>query len=407
MKADISNFTRKLKLREKFWDSQQKDTSIVKNKSKLDIHCTDTDLSQIIDNINSITLLATKKEHNLPAEELKALKELKSYNDIVIKKADKSSTLIIMDDEVYKDKLVLKDDLHRTTYELVSNKTDHKAIQDLKILTHKHSSCLTTQEISYINNKEWKSSQFYTLPKIHKNEAIINKVKQSKTSYIQIEIPLELKGRPIIAGPLCPTQRLSELLEKILTPLVSHLKSYIKDDWDFLRKLPNSVNYDSKLITYDIVSLYTSIPHDLGIAAIRYWFNNKRYLIPSRFSEEFVLESCLFVLSNNNFMFDSNHYHQLKGTKFAPPYACLTIGYLEETKLYIELPFHFSTSSCVLIQNMFCRFIDDGYILWPSELDINIFTNILNNISFTVEPGAHHVSEDGEITEQINFLDAF
>ena len=220
--------------------------------------------------------------------------------------------------------------------------------------------------------------------------------------------------RTIIAGPLCPTQRLSKLLEKILTPLVSHLKSYIKDDWDFLRKFPNSVNYDSKLFTCDIVSLYTSIPHNLGIAAIRYWFNIKRYLIPSRFSEEFVLERCLFVLSNNNFIFDSNHYHQLKGTaigtKFAPPYGCLTIGYLEETKLYIELPFHFSTSSCELIQNMFCRFIDDGFILWPSELGINIFTNILNklnkNISFTVEPGAH-VSEGGEITEQINFLDVF
>ena len=84
MKADISNFTRKLKLREKFWDSQQKDTSIVKNKSKLDIHCTDTDLFQIIDNINSITPLATKKEHNLPAEELKALKELKGIKRIKV-----------------------------------------------------------------------------------------------------------------------------------------------------------------------------------------------------------------------------------------------------------------------------------------------------------------------------------
>ena len=42
-------------------------------------------------------------------------------------------------------------------------------------------------------------------------------------------------------------------------------------------------------------------------------------------------------------------------------------------------------------------------------MDINIFTNILNNLNtnifFTVEPGVNHISEDGEITEQINFLD--
>ena len=48
--------------------------------------------------------------------------------------------------------------------------------------------------------------------------------------YIYIYI---YKDRPIIAGPNSPTQHLSELLEKILYPLVPYLKSYIKDDWDF------------------------------------------------------------------------------------------------------------------------------------------------------------------------------
>ena len=37
-------------------------------------------------------------------------------------------------------------------------------------------------------------------------------------------------------------------------------------------------------------------------------------------------------------------------TMFAPPYACLTIDYLEETKLNIELPIQFNTSPCELIE---------------------------------------------------------
>ena len=75
---------------------------------------------------------------------------------------------------------------------------------------------------------------------------------------------------------------LSELLEKLLTPIVKTLKSYIKDDWDFLRKLPSTNDYDCKLFSCDMVSLYTSIPHDLGLTAIQYWLNT-RDLVPSRF----------------------------------------------------------------------------------------------------------------------------
>ena len=77
-----------------------------------------------------------------------------------------------------------------------------------------------------------------------------------------MDTPSDLKARIIVAGPCSPTQRLSELLQKILAPLVPMQQSYIKDDWDLLRKLPrnNTTNYD--LFSCDVTSLYTSIPHD-------------------------------------------------------------------------------------------------------------------------------------------------
>ena len=38
------------------------------------------------------------------------------------------------------------------------------------------------------------------------------------------------------------------------------------------------------------------------------------------------------------------------GTKFAPPYACLSVGYLEETILFPRLlPLHFTLTECKLI----------------------------------------------------------
>ena len=86
-----------------------------------------------------------------------------------------------------------------------------------------------------------------------------------------MKTPLSLKGRPVIAGPSSPTQHLSELLETILAPLVPFLKSYIKDDWDFLRKFPSELDPNCDMFSCDIVSLYTNITHDLGLRALEYW----------------------------------------------------------------------------------------------------------------------------------------
>ena len=63
--------------------------------------------------------------------------------------------------------------------------------------------------------------------------------------------PNSLKGCPIIAVPNSPTQKLSSLLQKILTPLVPKLKSYTKDDWDFLKK-DNTEKFRPKLYIFNV-----------------------------------------------------------------------------------------------------------------------------------------------------------
>ena len=75
---------------------------------------------------------------------------------------------------------------------------------------------------------------------------------------------------------------------------------------------------------------------------IGYWLHKKRELILQRFTNDFIIKSLKFVLKNNNVLFDDNMYLQLlltaMSTKCAPPHACLTVGYLEETKLTYKLP---------------------------------------------------------------------
>ena len=107
---------------------------------------------------------------------------------------------------------------------------------------------------------------------------------------------------------------------------------------------------DSVLYSCDIEILYTSISIELGIGAIDYWIKRKRNLIPEHFRKKFITGSVKFTLKNENFLFDSKMFNHVFGTaivtKCAPPYACLTIGYQEETKLFTqELPNTFQSKN--------------------------------------------------------------
>ena len=313
----------------------------------------------------------------------------------------------------YRDKLVLSDHLNTNTYSIAPINSDKKVHKELGKLIEKHKNCLTSKEREYILKSDWQSSNFYVLPKIHKSKEIIEKFKQTHSEYVEMTVPEDLKGRPITAGPKAPTRGLSELLEKILSPFVPKLKTYVKDDKDFLSRIPRQVDFDCELISCDIVSLYTNIPHDLGVEAVRYWIQRHPELIPSRFTTDFIVEAVLFVLKNNFFMFDGVCWHQdigtAMGTVMAPPYACLSIGYLEETRLEpVILPRYFSREDCHLILELLLRYIDDGFITWPKRLNLQHFMDALNSlhpsIKFTIERGVNGMI-NGLRVQILNFLD--
>ena len=194
--------------------------------------------------------------------------------------------------------------------------------------------------------------------------------------------------------------------------MVPYLRSYVKDEWSFVRIFPTIVPYKAKLVSCDIVSLYTSIPKSLGLEALEYWIDKLRSLIPERFTKEFIMKLADFVLSNNYCRFGETMWHQIVGTSmgsiFAPPYACLTVGFLEETKLYPTLlPSKFDAISCAKIIEYFFRFMDDGTTLLPDYVQEGVFLDLLNSmhpaIKYTVE-NPDLVSEEGRIVQKLVFL---
>ena len=82
---------------------------------------------------------------------------------------------------------------------------------------------------------------------------------------------------------------------------------------------------------------------------------------------EFLLEEIKFILENKHFCFNDTYFLQTKGTavgtKFAPIYATLVLGYLEET-LYRKVEDVFDLNFKTYIEENFKRFLDGCFILF-------------------------------------------
>ena len=107
-----------------------------------------------------------------------------------------------------------------------------------------------------------RTSCIYFLPKIHKPNN---------------------PGRPIVSACSCPTELISSYLDKIMAPIVKTLPSYIKDSQHALEIFRDfSFLGQNKLIfTMDIISLYTLIPNDEGLQALKHFFDHRIVQEPS------------------------------------------------------------------------------------------------------------------------------
>ena len=94
----------------------------------------------------------------------------------------------------------------------------------LRKFVSKYNHVITEKEKDYLVNFTPKTNNFYDLPKVHKSKIISEQIKIQNKEYIAVLQPEDLKLRPIVAGPNCPTKRLSTLLDIIIKPMIKHVK---------------------------------------------------------------------------------------------------------------------------------------------------------------------------------------
>ena len=157
------------------------------------------------------------------------------------------------------------------------------------------------------------------------------------------------------------------MIDIILKPLCNKVPSFIRDNLDFLNHIPDKADENTILVTFDVVSLYKSIPHDLGLEAVKYWLQNYSTSLTRPFSTEFIIDTISIILKENTFRFDDKRNKQIQGTamgtKMAPTYATLVMGYLEK-RLYNYYEEIYGTAETELFIKLFKRFLDDCCLLW-------------------------------------------
>ena len=159
---------------------------------------------------------------------------------------------------------------------------------------------------------------------------------------------------------------------------------------DFIKKTGNlgSIHENAILVTTDVMGLYPSIPHKVGLKALREVLDKReQHTIPT--SE--LIRMADFVLKNNYFEFNGQIKQQISGTaigtKFAPPYACLFMNKIETAFLETQQ----------LQPLVWFRYIDDIFFIWThGEQELQTFLRSLNefhtDIKFTYESSKESIA---------------
>ncbi|XP_053698945.1 uncharacterized protein LOC128745905 [Sabethes cyaneus] len=240
-------------------------------------------------------------------------KFIRDNPDIYIVPADKGNKTVIMKKEEYEEKmktLIDDDDTYERIDTDLTNRVQTKnnqlvnALHDQKMIDQKARSMLITYNAT--------CPRIYGLPKIHKPGS-----------------PLRI----ILSCINCPTYDLSKYLANIIRLSIDQNKYNVQNSYEFCSFIYNiSLPTGYVLVSFDVVSLFTCIPRDLIMAAVR---NNWNSIEKNTTIKNIDIFSNLidFNLSSSYFVYRGTHFRQKSGTAMGNPLSPALADLVMETLL--------------------------------------------------------------------------
>ena len=294
----------------------------------------------------------------------RVLRRLSKYDDIVIKPADKNLGLVVMNTDAYVS-MCMAHLSNPATYQQVETLHPNKPLAGLKGILYKYG-CLYAPSSGYRSKQKMTTlassllqyysnsgailcrvSPFYCLPKVHKG----------------ICPP---PGRPIVSAIGSLTYPASQLCHHFLLPVLRTIPTACSSSNTAIAQLLTMQPADGHIVLCaDVVSLYPSIPTDLGVQAVKAFCLARLECLP--FSErelDMHMDILRWVLTNNFTVFKGLIYQQIDGTAMGTPCA---VVYATIFLASIELPI-LSRSTGVLL---YLRYIDDICAVMKPDTAVN------------------------------------
>ncbi|BHF84600.1 hypothetical protein SprV_0902775100 [Sparganum proliferum] len=319
----------------------------------------------------SSLLMAHRPREIQPKVERDALRERKADKDLVIVPADKGRSTVVLDrkDYLQKAKGLLEDRQFYVPCATNPLKTLTREI-NATLLTLENSGAITPTDRRMAKPQDTALARFYGLPKVHKDGA-----------------PL----RPIVSLKGTPTYGLAKWLFRRLKFLTAESDTTVSSSAQFLEKLKGvSLHPNEVMVSFDVTSLFTSIPQDLAIKTIDLLLQSEYDETKNRLGHAQVLQLLTFCL-RTYFTFDGTIYKQVKGTPIGSPIS----GFIVEAVLQRLESLVFQHHK----PKFWARYVDDTFFVIDRD-QLLTFKEHLNvvfpDIQFTMEE---------EENNQLAFLD--
>ena len=312
----------------------------------------------------------------VPDKQKDIIKKLTNNEQILIMEQDKGRGVVIMDRNKYTEKCLSF--LGTTQFKKLTKdptcSTERKVQNSLRKVK-KHLPEKTYKKLYPTGSRP---GQFYGLAKIHK----------LKEGQGIDDLPL----RPIISNIGTATYQIAKHLASLLSPL-SKSDFTVSSTNEIVETLKQTkVPDDCELVSFDVASLFTSVPLEYTIdITLRKIYNDK--LINTEIPKKEMKELLLLCTKNVHFTFGDNIYQQLDGVAMGSPLGPVLAGIF---MVELETTIVPTLTEYLLFWK---RYVDDTLCFVKKGFRQHILTELNKfhtNITFTYED---------ETNNMISFLD--
>jgi hypothetical protein len=345
---------------------------------------------------NLVNILTECQEKYPPGSQLRRISQLRKRletSSTVIRKTDKSKVFHLGTTDDYRRKTQAYMEKTKAYRDLGTINPLEPLVDKTNIFLHDLWQRKKISQKQYeklkVNKDEAELAHLYFLPKAHK-----------------VGTPL----RPIIAGLHSPTIAISRWLDLLLRPLFDKLagETTIPNGTELVKQVEKwasqHLTVDTRFITMDVTDLYTMIPQEGGVQALRKMMEKFGLEQIEGVDKAIILDLARFVMTNNFFYLDGKYYQQTRGGAMGSP---LTLTIANTYMYFVERPI---AKWAKRTMALYFRYIDDLFIasnaplqtlkdlvrFW-NRLDVNI--ELSETIGFAAEYLDVHLENKGDRVE--------